>query len=452
MNVRRIATGAVRPALLLAVICLTASLVACSPGQDGGAKSEEVKIVLVGWDGAAWSVIQPMLQRGELPVLARLIDGGGRAVLRADPPLYSPVVWTTLATGFPPSEHGVTQFEMPDSTGDAPILAASFHRRRAALWQMVSAGGKDVGIVGWWTSWPAEPVRGYLVSDHLAYNRWDDWAKRGNKSQAGDFYLTYPEELSAELEPHAVRPEEIAVETLTALAAFDETERREMMEAERPVKFHAPSVLRFGYATDASNQSFARHLLESREQPDLFSITYILSDVAGHVFWHHYEPELYPGAEPGEDRLRDAIPNVYSLLDDWTGEILDRVDPDSLVIVLSDHGMGAKRMLPRPGINPAGDHTPEGIFVVSGPGIPAGADLGVISQLDLVPTLLAALDLPVAEDMPGRVVPTVLPAGAFEEPRWIATYGRGGEGLLPDEPSPADEDYKARLKSLGYIQ
>jgi arylsulfatase A-like enzyme len=317
---------------------------------------------------------------------------------------------------------------------------------------MVSVGGKQVGFVGWWSSWPAEPVRGYLVSDHLAYNRWDDWARRGNKEQAGQFQLTFPTELAAELEPYAVRPADVGVETILPLADFDDAEVREMMQADRPVMFHAPSVLRYGYATDASNQAFAEHLLDTRDQPDLFSITYILSDVAGHVFWHHYQPELYPAADPNDDRLRDAIPNVYRQLDRWTGEILQRVDPDSIVIVLSDHGMGAKRVLPRPGVNPAGDHTPEGIFVVAGPGIARGADLGVLQQIDLAPTVLTMLDLPIAEDMPGHVVRSALPEGAYAGPRWIPTYGGGSEDLQHESPSPAEEEYRDRLRALGYIQ
>jgi hypothetical protein len=443
--------GVVVAAALACVLAVTVVLIAggCSTAPP---ENEGWKVVLIGWDGATWEVIRPMLRRGELPVVGRLVEGRGRGVLMAEPPLLSPVVWSTLATGFPPREHGITGFELADPTSGGPILASSFHRERAALWQMVSAGEKDVGFVGWWSSWPAEPVQGYLVSDHLAYNRWDDWATRGNKEQEGNFYLTFPAELAGELEPFAVRPGDVGIEKISSLAAFDEDETREMMEAERPIKFHAPSVLRFGYATDASNQRFAEHLLESRTQPDLFSITYILSDVAGHVFWHRYEPELYPGADRHDDRLRDAIPNVYRQLDRWTGQILERIDPDSLVIVLSDHGMGAKGILPRPGVNPAGDHAPEGIFVISGPGIPRGIDLGVLRQIDLAPTVLAMLDLPVAEDMPGRVVLTALPEGSFADPQWIPSYGRGGEDLYPTGLSPADEDYKDRLRALGYIR
>jgi predicted AlkP superfamily phosphohydrolase/phosphomutase len=287
----------------------------------------------------------------------------------------------------------------------------------------------------------------------MAYNRWDDWAVRGNKQQGGQFHLTYPPELAEELAPHAVGPDKIDAQTMTAIAAFDETELREMMEADRPVMFHAPSVMRYGYSTDASNQAFAKHLLDTREQPDLFAMVYILSDVAGHVFWHRYEPERFAGAERHDDRLRDAIPAVYRQLDAWTGELLERIDPGSIVIVISDHGMGAGGRIPQPGVNPAGDHTREGVLAISGPGIPAGIDLGTIAQVDLVPTVLTMLDLPVARDMPGRVVLNALPAGmSVTDNGVVDSYGDGGTAVVPEFLSPGEEDYEARLRALGYIR
>lgn len=436
------------------LIALLATLAAgvSSCGWEGPAADASPKVVLIGWDGATWKVIRPMLARGELPVLARLIARGERGVLAARPPLLSPVVWTTIATGFPASAHGITGFLLPSGTGGDPILASSFHRRRAALWQMVSAAGKKVGFVGWWSTWPAEPVDGYIVSDHLAYNRWDDWAERGSGPKGGGSLLTYPRELASEMAAYAVRPETVGPDTIHELAAFNQRELRHMMEADAPVMYDAPSVVRYGYATDASNQSFALHLLDTRDQPDLFALVYILSDVAGHVLWHHYRPERFPGFRPDDDRLRDAIPAVYRQLDAWTGEILERIDPDSLVIVLSDHGMQAAGVLPQPGVNPAGAHTRKGIFVVSGPGLPDGTELGSLAQVDVAPTVLAMLDLPVARDMPGHIVRDALPVGSSEEPDRIDSYGTGHHQAPSSTDSPGGKDYEARLKALGYIR
>jgi len=412
------------------------------------------RIVLIGWDAATWHVVQPLIDAGQLPNLARLVEDGAHGVLRAEPPLLSPVVWTTIATGFPPAEHGITGFELPDPATGKPILASTVHRRRAPVWRMASAAGRSVGVVGWWSTWPADEVDGFVVTDHLAYNRFDDWIDRGDADPGAPRHLTFPEELTEELRPFAIRPEAVDPEDVLRLAPFGAREREEMVRAEKPVLFHAPSVIKFAWVTDASNHAFARHLLDTREQPDLFAVVYVLSDVAGHVFWHHYEPELFPGMQAAaDDPLAETIPNVYRLLDRWTGEILDRVSPDSTVIVLSDHGMGAKRVLPKPWVNPAGDHTPEGILVVRGPGVPAGADLGVVPQVDVAPTLLGRLGIPVARDMPGRPVELLLPPGTtVADLPSVPSYGDGRSATVPDALSPARQEYEERLRSLGYIQ
>jgi predicted AlkP superfamily pyrophosphatase or phosphodiesterase len=412
------------------------------------------KVVLIGWDAATWHVIRPMVEAGQLPNLARLLDEGAHGVLRADPPILSPVVWTTIATGFPSAEHGITGFELPDPSTGKPILASTVHRRRAPLWSMASVAGRSAGIVGWWTTWPADEVDGFVVTDHLAYNRFDDWTDRGDRDAGASQHLTWPEELAAELRPLRLAPETVDPAPILALAPFGAAEREEMLRATKPVLFHAPSVIKFAYTTDASNHAFARHLLDTRGQPDLFAVIYVLSDVAGHVFWHHYEPQLFPDMKPvAGDPLAATIPNVYRLLDRWTGEILDRVAPDSMVVVLSDHGMGPKGVLPKPWVNPAGDHTSEGILIVSGPGVSAGVDLGVVAQVDLAPTLLARLGIPIASDMPGRILPALLPPGTLPaDLDRIATYGDGRSRDVLDSLSPARQEYEDRLRSLGYIK
>ena len=416
------------------------------------------KVAIIGWDAANWEVLDPMLERGELPALAALLKRGARGVLVAEEPLLSPVAWTTLATGFRPEEHGILNFTMRDLRGgDEQVLVTSSHRKRAPLWKIVSSLGRSAGIVGWWTTWPAEPVDGFIVSDHLAFNRWDSWAQRGGPGGAdANDWLTWPPELAAELRPQARPPEGIALETLTSIVPFNAREQREMMSAKGPVLFHGPSVFRFGYSTDASNFSFGMHMLKQNELPNLFATLFVLGDIAGHSFWHHYEPDRFAEFDAAEAHLSDAIPSAYRQIDRWTAALVAQLEPTTTIVIVSDHGMGPEGVVPEPGVNPAGDHLPEGILVVAGPKALRGFDFGEIASVDFAPTVLSLLGLPSAEDMPGRAPWK----RASEAPGPVVSYGDGrtefdanpAEAGAAGKRSTAESEYLERLRALGYIK
>ena len=85
----------------LCALVLAASLLAVSASA---------RVVLVGVDGASWSVIDPLLAAGELPSLSEITERGVTAELETVEPVNSPTVWTSIATGRSPEAHGVTDF------------------------------------------------------------------------------------------------------------------------------------------------------------------------------------------------------------------------------------------------------------------------------------------------------------------------------------------------------
>src|SRR6266567_163964 len=70
------------------------------------------RVLLIGWDGADWRILDPLLEAGVLPNLAALIDRGGRAVLRSTIPTHSWTAWPSFLTGVDPADHGV--FDIPE--------------------------------------------------------------------------------------------------------------------------------------------------------------------------------------------------------------------------------------------------------------------------------------------------------------------------------------------------
>src|SRR6185312_3841896 len=104
------------------------------------------KVVLFELNEITWRLLDPLLKRGNLPALARLIGRGVRGTPMAPeiPPDLDPwVSWTTVYTGRPPEEHGVKFLEQPPETVRGP-----------KIWDIVADAGKSVGVYGSIMSWP----------------------------------------------------------------------------------------------------------------------------------------------------------------------------------------------------------------------------------------------------------------------------------------------------------
>ncbi len=70
------------------------------------------KVLLIGWDAADWKVIDPLIEQGKMPALKSLIERGVYGKLQTlDPPL-SPMLWTSIATGFRELEDLLSQIPM----------------------------------------------------------------------------------------------------------------------------------------------------------------------------------------------------------------------------------------------------------------------------------------------------------------------------------------------------
>ncbi|MGH9319409.1 MAG: alkaline phosphatase family protein, partial [Vicinamibacteria bacterium] len=134
-----------------------------------------VKIVLVGIDGATLSVIEPMMREGSLPEFQSLIEGGVQGALRSEHPMRSPAIWTTIVTGRSRDAHGIDNFTTRRWPSFRKVLVNSDHRKVLALWNLLGPFQKSAGFVGWWASWPGEPVSGWIVSDRLAQSAWSAW-------------------------------------------------------------------------------------------------------------------------------------------------------------------------------------------------------------------------------------------------------------------------------------
>ena len=106
------------------------------------------------------------------------------------------------------------------------------------------------------------------------------------------------------------------------------------------------------------------------------------------------------------------------------------------------------------------DHEPEGIFLAAGPHVRRGGQVADASVLDLTPTLLYYLGLPVGKDMDGKVLTEIFEPGFMEHHpiRYVSTHedGQREKALAQAGPGEAtgegdQAEIEAQLRALGYL-
>jgi tetratricopeptide (TPR) repeat protein len=452
------------------------------PGADAGEAvvrraDTGLRLLFIGLDGADWDLIDALIRQGRMPRLQRLVESGVRAPLRSYDPMISPLLWTTMVTGVGPDRHGVADFQAIEAGTGRRVPISSRFRRAPALWEMIGDAGGTSAFVAWWASFPAEPVRGFQVSNLVAF----ETVRPRIAGRALPAGLTWPRDYLDRVAGRLITAADLTYDEMRPLLRIPRAEfesaRSEVLEP-RPVPASAegragggegrravqnPVALALSIVTGTRNYAAIAADLAARH-PDLTAVYFEGIDMMAHRFQHCLAPRL-PICPPADfARFQDAVTGFYGLQDRLLGEVIDAAGPGTTILIVSDHGFrsGSARpadLLPYTTEQPVEWHDPEGIFVLSGPGARRGVRLGERPTLfDIAPTVLHLLGLPAGEDMPGRVVEAAFDAGfaAAHPPRRIPTWDRPGRARpAPDGEGPdaraAEAELLASLRALGYI-
>jgi len=321
-------------------------------------------------------------------------------------------------------------------------------RLAPALWNLFSNAGRRVGIVGWWATWPAEQVRGTIVSDALA----PQLARQNIRMDAG---IIAPESAATRVKALVVRADGLSRDDLAAYVPLTEAEfnsirasRSGTAKTESPLARLAESV-----AATRTYSGIAEDLART-DRPDLLAVYLESIDTVSHLFVRDAR------------RGRQAIDRAYIDSDALVLRVARASPPQSLVFVCSDHGFyPPTAAIEEDPANLAGPatawHRPYGIVGVSTAGeLATGqpsrvfgekADVGSITPLDVAPTLLHAAGLPVSSDMPGRVIKTLLPADIAMRPPVRALPPKFTPPALNGLVRADADEARDRLRALGYV-
>ena len=383
------------------------------------------RVLMLLLDGASLDYISLATAEGRLPNLGRILDSGAAMHLATLRPTQPGPVWATVATGRYPPQHGVISTSTYEAAGtNLPPLellpdycfaqalvflgflrevpASSASMRARPLWSVLSGHGVPVGIVGWPLTHPVQPVRGFLVSDQ--------------------FHLI----ADPVIDPYAleaVYPEEVvSVGAVVISQSGDGRASFALDDDEGALVPLAPAVPIW---RDRFYRRVSDVLRERFDDVRLLAVRYRGLDLAGHRFLPITTPIPFAGLA---DVRGDAeiLEEYYRHVDNEVGEVLDVLGPDDLFLVVSGFGMEpvsvGKRLLGRvigdPDITGTHENAPDGFLLAYGAAVEPGRRIRG-SVVDVAPTVLYYLGVPVARDVDGIARTDIFNAG-FTDARPIA--------------------------------
>lgn len=404
------------------------------------------KVLLIGWDAADWNVARPLVEQGKMPNLQRLMSEGVSGNLATIYPILSPMLWTSISTGKRAWKHGIHGFSEPcPKTGSIrPITNLS--RKTKTVWNIFNQHGWRSNVIGWWPSHPVESINGIMVSNHFqqaSKNVDEEWPMKPG--------TIYPKELEEALAEMRLHPAELQNEHILPFiprAAEINQEKDKRMETCAKVIAEISSIHAAGTAAMQQNDW------------DFTAIYYDGIDHFGHGFMRYHPPKQPWVDEKDFELYKDVIESGYRYHDMMLGTLLTLAGEDTTVMLISDHGFEPgilrPKTLPNEPAGPAAEHSPFGMFCLSGPGIKRGETIHGASLLDITPTLLHLYGLPVGKDMDGKVLLNCFEAEQTVDfiDSWDNIKGEYGDGRHPPgaelDVSDSRESLQ-RLVELGYI-
>jgi hypothetical protein len=419
-------------------------------------------------DGVEWEVLIPLLRQNRLPALAEMMRGGRYGYLRSFAPTESPAIWTSVATGKTPDKHGILEFTYSVDGGHLRLYKST-DRRTKAIWNIASDYGKRVCVVGWWMTYPVEPVNGFMVAQ----------TNTDAQLRAGNWRGTLLEGVAEQVYPPERQPEimELFEEVSGNLGArvqrlFGGLEYPDDSWLERRLVENSL----WSFRSDAACERIARNLTRQEGPFDLTLFYLGGPDVVSHRFWRYRQPELYANT-PTEERVEafgELIDDYYVYADEALGKLRQYLPEETTVIVVSDHGMKPGNLdgefgpntPPMFALSALHDDAPPGVFFAEGPLVkaadgetdPASVSLDSLeivgSVLDITPTVLRLMNIPAGEDMDGEVLDALFRVPSLKDAA-LPTHDTPEFFDTRTQVSGADSTWMderiEQLRSLGYI-
>jgi len=373
---------------------------------EARAGGPRVRLILL--DGASLDYLWSRATEGRFPNFGRVLDAGAVADLATLQPTQAEPVWAAVATGKYPPKNGVrSAATYRVEPGGLPIdllpdrcyafgllqfgLVQSEPRTSAALrarplWDILAGYGLSAGIVRWPVTYPAKPVRGFLVTDR--------------------FHAVADSPIPSDVAQAIYPPDILPVARRAAAEAW--TLRGIVPPGAPPAAFTQEVP---GASAERLDRLYGRLAEEASQQIDvqLLAVRYQGLDTVGHWYLRYADPRRFGDVSESERReFGQVLDRYYAFIGSELDRAISALGPDDLLLVVSGFGMepvspGRRllaRVLQEPDLSGTHQEAPDGFLLAYGAHVRKGRPPRG-SLADVAPTILYYLGLPVGRDMDG---------------------------------------------------
>jgi hypothetical protein len=392
---------------------------------------------MIGIDGATLDALLPLAQEGRLPFLASLLEEGAHGRLSSYPPRRHGALWTSLGSGKLPYRHGV----LDDRTYAASLIEPDAILKLAPVgtqlthWGMLGAPRSRVdstssAVLSPWEVLRRQGVRsaiiGWPLSDPVPERTHFAFSDRFFSGQFG-YTSAYPRELAER--GVLFRPVEEDLILGNGVAS---------------------GSVRAALGQDLWRESLADFLLDQGGDVGAFFLHLPGLEMVSYDYFGAYYAMQFEGKQ--DSRTREAAAHLigyYQHLDSALQDLVEHIPEPHVLAIVSAYGFDAPRgWTSLPGRLRRANawrgsalNAPDGLLILKGRGVAPGTFLDDAEVVDVLPTLLYALGLPVARDLDGRVLTQAFTTAALaSQPlAFVPSYETLAEPTDPSDDLPADQ-------------
>jgi predicted AlkP superfamily phosphohydrolase/phosphomutase len=259
------------------------------------------RVLVVGLDGGTFSILKPLIGEGKLKNFKYIMENGVSGPLKSTLPPYTATAWASFATGKNPGKHGIYDFLVKKGGSKERVFVNSKLIRGEKIWNILGRYGKKVGVINFPISYPLEKVNGFMIAGFMSPQNAETY------SYPPDLFKTLIDKIGDYI---------IHVRFIEA-ANYKE----------REIKQYVDKNLK---ATELRTKALL-YLMDEYDWDFLF-ILFMNFDRIQHAFWKYIVGEYKDGG------IRDYILKCYYQIDEILGILLEKLDDNTSLIIMSDHG------------------------------------------------------------------------------------------------------------------